>query len=102
MIVASIATLISNSNSSNPKGPNPCPIIPTKLGKNLESKLIRLCDYPTAIHNLTDVCFKKCVTSKISAGKLDRYEEPCMQNCVDRFLDANKLILGQLDGMRGS
>lgn len=55
-----------------------------------------------AIHNLTDVCFKKCITTKISAGKLDKYEEPCMQNCVDRFLDANKLILSQLDSMRGA
>ena len=54
----------------------------------------------TAIHALTDTCFRKCITSKISAGKLDRYEEPCMQNCVDRFMDMNNLVLKELDKMR--
>lgn len=57
---------------------------------------------PTAIHSLTDICFRKCVTSKISSGKLDKYEEPCMQNCVDRFLDANHVILRQLETLRNS
>ncbi|KAF2841466.1 hypothetical protein M501DRAFT_1000692 [Patellaria atrata CBS 101060] len=52
------------------------------------------------IHNLTDMCFKKCITSKISAGKLDKYEEPCMQNCVERFMDANHLVMRQLEQMR--
>jgi len=55
-----------------------------------------------SIHALTDMCFRKCITSKISNGKLDKYEEPCMQNCVDRFLDANKLVLSQLESMRGT
>ncbi|KAF2457148.1 Tim10/DDP family zinc finger-domain-containing protein [Lineolata rhizophorae] len=54
------------------------------------------------IHNLTDMCFKKCITSKISSGKLDRSEEPCVLNCVDRFLDANNLVLKQLEMMRTS
>lgn len=53
-----------------------------------------------AIHSLTDMCFRKCITSKISSPKLDKYEEPCMQNCVDRFMDANNLILKQLEAMR--
>lgn len=53
-----------------------------------------------SIHSLTDMCFRKCITSKISSGKLDKYEEPCMQNCVDRFMDANNLILKQLETMR--
>lgn len=54
----------------------------------------------TAIHSLTDTCFRKCITSKISSGKLDRYEEPCMQNCVDRFMDANMTVLRHLEQMR--
>lgn len=45
------------------------------------------------------MCFKKCI-GKISSGKLDRYEEPCLQNCVDRFMDANKVILKNLETMR--
>ncbi|TIA55024.1 hypothetical protein D6C77_07511 [Aureobasidium pullulans] len=53
-----------------------------------------------SIHSLTDVCFRKCVTGKISAGKLDRSEEPCMQNCVDRFMDANLVVIKNLEQMR--
>ncbi|KAF2434730.1 putative mitochondrial intermembrane space translocase subunit Tim10 [Tothia fuscella] len=53
-----------------------------------------------SIHSLTDMCFRKCITAKPSSGKLDKYEEPCMQNCVDRFMDANNLILKQLEAMR--
>ncbi|KAF1346820.1 Tim10/DDP family zinc finger-domain-containing protein [Delphinella strobiligena] len=53
-----------------------------------------------SIHSLTDTCFRKCITSKISSGKLDRYEEPCMQNCVDRFMDANMTVLRHLEQMR--
>ncbi|OCK82717.1 hypothetical protein K432DRAFT_380197 [Lepidopterella palustris CBS 459.81] len=53
-----------------------------------------------SIHSLTDICFRKCITSKISSGKLDRYEEPCMQNCVDRFMDANYVVLKELEKMR--
>lgn len=47
------------------------------------------------------MCFKKCITSKISSGKLDRYEEPCMQNCVDRYMDANMVVIKHLEQMRG-
>ncbi|KAK5008514.1 Mitochondrial import inner membrane translocase subunit tim8, partial [Cryomyces antarcticus] len=53
-----------------------------------------------SIHSLTDICFRKCITSKISSGKLDRNEEPCMQNCVDRYMDANTTILKHLEQMR--
>jgi import inner membrane translocase subunit TIM8 len=54
----------------------------------------------TAIHSLTDTCFRKCITGKISSGKLDRSEEPCMQNCVDRFMDANLVVIKNLEQMR--
>jgi len=57
----------------------------------------------STIHTLTDICFRKCVTSKISAGngKLDKYEQPCVQNCAERFIDANFLVLRELEKMRG-
>jgi len=45
-------------------------------------------------------CFRKCITSKISQGKLDRSEEPCMQNCVDRYMDANMTVIRHLEQMR--
>lgn len=47
-------------------------------------------------------CFRKCITSKISSGKLDRTEEPCMQNCVDRYMDANLTVIRHLEQMRSS
>lgn len=45
-------------------------------------------------------CFKKCITSKITSGALDRNEEPCMRNCVDRFMDANMTVIKHLEQMR--
>ncbi|TPX78250.1 hypothetical protein CcCBS67573_g00460 [Chytriomyces confervae] len=45
------------------------------------------------IHQFTDVCWEKCiVNSKVKAG-LDRYDEACMTNCVDRFVDASRVIV---------
>ncbi|EXJ83830.1 hypothetical protein A1O1_07457 [Capronia coronata CBS 617.96] len=52
------------------------------------------------IHEMTEMCFKKCVTSSISTGKLAPKEETCMSNCVERFLDTNTVILKHLDALR--
>ena len=54
-----------------------------------------------AVHELTDTCWKKCVTGGISSSSLDRKEEPCIQNCVDRFLDTNEALLKHLSALRG-
>ncbi|KAN0103051.1 Tim10/DDP family zinc finger domain containing protein [Hyaloscypha variabilis] len=53
-----------------------------------------------SVHSLTDICWKKCVTGTIRSGKLDKNEETCAQNCVDRFLDANMTVIRHLDNMR--
>jgi import inner membrane translocase subunit TIM8 len=56
----------------------------------------------TAIHSLTDTCFKKCIPAgAVKKGALDKYEEPCMRQCVDRFLDANFVVLKELERLRG-
>ena len=39
--------------------------------------------------------------TKIGQAGLDKYEEPCMRNCVDRFMDANGAVLRHLESMRG-
>ena len=52
-----------------------------------------------AAHKLTDICFKKCI-SKISSGTLDRSEEACAQNCVDRWMDAHEAVLKHLNVMK--
>ncbi|KAG5952928.1 Mitochondrial import inner membrane translocase subunit tim8 [Claviceps sorghi] len=51
-------------------------------------------------HNLTQVCWKKCITGSIRNSKLDRAEETCLANCVDRFLDMNFLTMKHLQNMR--
>jgi hypothetical protein len=56
--------------------------------------------YDAAVHNLTDICWKKCVTGSIRSGKLEKGEESCTQNCVERFLDANFTVIKHLDAMR--
>ncbi|KAI4667815.1 uncharacterized protein J4E88_010066 [Alternaria novae-zelandiae] len=56
----------------------------------------------SSIHSLTDTCFRKCIPAgTVKAGKLDKYEEPCMRQCVDRFLDANMVVLRELERLRG-
>jgi import inner membrane translocase subunit TIM8 len=54
-----------------------------------------------AVHNLTDVCWTKCIKGGIKGGALDKNEETCAKNCVARFLDANFLVIKQLENMRG-
>jgi hypothetical protein len=54
------------------------------------------------IHHLSNVCFKKCITGKISAGTLDKSEETCAQNCVERYMDSNIAVFQHLQTMRGS
>jgi len=55
----------------------------------------------STVHHLADVCWKKCVTGKVSSGRLDRSEETCTQNCVDRWMDANLAVLKHLEMLRG-
>ncbi|OZJ06736.1 hypothetical protein BZG36_00348 [Bifiguratus adelaidae] len=50
------------------------------------------------VHTLTDMCWDKCV-SKVS-NKLDRGEEGCLANCVERFLDTSLFIVKRLEEVR--
>ncbi|KAG9249199.1 Tim10/DDP family zinc finger-domain-containing protein [Calycina marina] len=54
-----------------------------------------------SVHSLTDICWKKCITGGITGGKLDKNENSCTMNCVDRFLDANFTVIKHLDSLRG-
>ncbi|PYI10089.1 hypothetical protein BO78DRAFT_394613 [Aspergillus sclerotiicarbonarius CBS 121057] len=53
------------------------------------------------VHSLSDVCWKKCITGKITSGRLDQAEETCAQNCVERWMDANLAVLKHLESLRG-
>ncbi|GKT43801.1 mitochondrial import inner membrane translocase subunit TIM8 [Colletotrichum spaethianum] len=54
----------------------------------------------TETHGLTEICWKKCITGSIRNSKLDKGEEGCLANCVDRFLDVNFLTMKHLNNMR--
>jgi hypothetical protein len=74
-----------------------CPVLPAKFISILYANSTCL-----AVHSLTDTCWKKCITGTIRNGKLDKNEETCAQNCVDRFLDANMTVIKHLDRMRNT
>jgi import inner membrane translocase subunit TIM8 len=46
------------------------------------------------------MCWAKCVPGSIKNPKLDKSEETCLANCVERFLDVNYLTMKHLNGMR--
>ncbi|KAJ5095145.1 mitochondrial import inner membrane translocase subunit Tim8 [Penicillium argentinense] len=52
------------------------------------------------VHQLNDICFKKCVTSRPISGTLDRSEEACAQNCVERWMDTQFSVLKKLESMQ--
>ncbi|KAF7726905.1 Mitochondrial import inner membrane translocase subunit tim8 [Apophysomyces ossiformis] len=52
------------------------------------------------VHSLTDTCWDKCV-GKVN-NKLDRSEEACLSNCVERFLDTSLFIVKRLEDLRSS
>ncbi|EEH23357.1 hypothetical protein PABG_05568 [Paracoccidioides brasiliensis Pb03] len=54
------------------------------------------------VHQLADMCWKKCITGRVSGGTLDRSEESCAQNCVDRWIDTSNAVLKHLETLRGS
>lgn len=54
----------------------------------------------TAVHHLTEICFKKCITARITQNKLAAPEESCAQNCVNRWMDANLAIVKHLENLR--
>ncbi|KAL4789528.1 Tim10/DDP family zinc finger-domain-containing protein [Aspergillus venezuelensis] len=52
------------------------------------------------VHHIADTCWKKCITSKISSGRLDKNEEACAANCVDRWMDTNISVLKHLETLQ--
>ncbi|ORY91655.1 mitochondrial import inner membrane translocase subunit TIM8 [Leucosporidium creatinivorum] len=52
------------------------------------------------IHDMTSMCWDKCVTSSIGA-RFSKSEGTCLLNCVDRFLDTSKYLVKHLEERRG-
>ncbi len=48
------------------------------------------------------MCWKKCIPTNSRGGALDKGEQNCLANCVDRFMDLNYLTIKHLSSMRNS
>ncbi|CAO3679586.1 hypothetical protein G6F70_001831 [Rhizopus microsporus] len=70
-----------------------------ELGQFLEAEQAKARVQQT-VHSLTDNCWDKCI-NKVN-NKLDRSEEACLANCVDRFLDTSIFIVKRLEELRNS
>lgn len=57
--------------------------------------------FQSLVHNLTDVCWDKCVPDK-PGNKLDSKTENCLINCVERFLDTSTFVVKRLDAAAAS
>lgn len=54
----------------------------------------------TDVHSLTAMCWTKCLAqNKISGPGLDKNESSCLNNCVNRYIDAQKTVISQLERM---
>lgn len=53
----------------------------------------------SSIHQFTNTCFKKCVTS-VGSPDLSNQEETCLANCVNSFLDTNIRIVRGLQNVQ--
>ncbi|KAI5819442.1 Tim10/DDP family zinc finger-domain-containing protein [Pyronema omphalodes] len=52
------------------------------------------------VHSLTAMCWTKCLAqNKISGPGLDKSEASCLDNCVNRYIDAQKTVISQLERM---
>jgi len=49
------------------------------------------------VHSLTAMCWNKCIAGKISGPQIDRSEGFCLDNCVNRYIDAQKTVIAQLE-----
>ncbi|KAL4806019.1 Tim10/DDP family zinc finger-domain-containing protein [Aspergillus unguis] len=52
------------------------------------------------VHFIADTCWKKCITSKVTSARLDKNEEACAANCVNRWMDANNAVLKHLESLQ--
>ncbi|EEC17506.1 mitochondrial import inner membrane translocase subunit Tim8, putative [Ixodes scapularis] len=50
--------------------------------------------YQHLVHELTEKCWDTCVDKP--SAKMDAKTESCIQNCVNRFMDATTLIVDRL------
>ncbi|KAI0082187.1 hypothetical protein K474DRAFT_1634141 [Panus rudis PR-1116 ss-1] len=53
----------------------------------------------SSIHTLTSTCWDKCITGTPSSS-FSRYEQGCLANCVERFLDTSLFLVKRIEEQR--
>ncbi|KAI9505421.1 Mitochondrial import inner membrane translocase subunit tim8 [Coemansia sp. RSA 1358] len=48
-----------------------------------------------AVHSFTSRCWETCI-SNAKSNQLDKKETACLQNCVERFIDASVHVVKRL------
>ncbi|RIB26639.1 Tim10/DDP family zinc finger-domain-containing protein [Gigaspora rosea] len=87
----------SGYRSTKPGNPDFDEASQKELAKFLEGENAKM-RLQQSIHTFTDLCWDKCIT-KVS-NKIDRGEETCLVNCVERFLDTSLFIVKRLEEIR--
>ncbi|KAI8803144.1 putative TIM8-translocase of the mitochondrial inner membrane [Cladochytrium replicatum] len=56
--------------------------------------------FQRSVHVYADTCWDKCIT-KVKAN-LDKSDEVCLTNCVERFLDTSLFVIQRFNETAGS
>lgn len=51
------------------------------------------------VHVLTDQCWDVCLGNDRPAAKMDSRQQTCLNNCVNRFVDASTFLMQRLGQM---
>ncbi|PVV00935.1 hypothetical protein BB560_004664 [Smittium megazygosporum] len=73
-----------------------------KMSKELEAfvnKEKERAELQSMIHDLTATCWETCI-SNVKSGTNSSSERTCLENCVNRFLDAGVQIVKNLQSQR--
>lgn len=56
--------------------------------------------FQAQVHQFTDMCWDKCLAGSRLGNKLDRSDENCLGNCVERFLDTGIFLVKRLESQQ--
>lgn len=64
-----------------------------EVKKQLKEQLM-VQNFQEMVEDMTDKCFTMCI--KKPGASLDSYEQRCLGNCMDRFVESYNLVAKQL------
>ncbi len=57
--------------------------------------------FQALVHTLSDSCWDVCMANASLGPKLDSKSQTCVDNCVNRFIDASNFIVKRLEEIQG-